>query len=108
MAFIFEGVRPRIARQMSAGNNETRKWLAFATFAKTANGYWLAWQGGSTDKIAVLPPDHPTGAPCRWLESWDNDPIEAAIAYVESGQFEEDGEQVLNLFIQNPKTGKFE
>jgi len=112
MAMIFKGYRPRIAMRMAAcsGDDKLKRWLYAAKYAKTSNGYWLAWHDGDNiDRVAFLTPDHPDGEECQWLESWNKeDTIETAIEYFESGQIEEDGPMVLNLFIQNPETGKWE
>jgi len=43
MAFIFKLYRSRIADRMALGDREVIRWLHKATFAKTSNGYWLAW-----------------------------------------------------------------
>ena len=108
MAFIYSNTRPRITDRMAAGDKELRRWFAFAIFAKTTNGYWVAWRKDEPDRMAVLPPDHPAGEACRWLESESDTPIKEGIEYVESGQFEKDGPMVLNLFILNEATGKWE
>ena len=108
MAFIFTTTRPRIANKMAAGDKEVRRWMSFATFAKTANGYWVAWRKDAPSRMAVLPPDHPNGEPCLWLESWDDTPVEEGINYVESGRFEEEEPAELNLRILNEATGKWE
>lgn len=106
MATIFKGYRPRIARQMAAGDAEIMRWLGAAIFAKASTGHWLAWRDNSPDQVAVLPPD---GQPCQWIETWgENDTIEDAIEFVESGRFDTEGPAVLNLFIENPVTGKWE
>jgi len=115
VAFIFKDYRPRIAWRMAIDDKELKRWLNKATFAKTSNGYWLAWhQSDNLDKVAFLTPNHPDDQECRWLESWDkNDTIETAINYFESGKFEADEKEhpdglVLNLFIKNPETGEWE
>jgi len=109
MAFIFKDWRPRIAMRMAKGDKELMRWLNKATFAKTSNGYWLAWhQGDNVDRVALLPPEHPEGEECKWLESWGNSTIETFIDYVESGEYEEEKNMVLNLQIQNPETGEWE
>jgi hypothetical protein len=116
MAFIFKGWRPNIARRMAcSGDDKLKRWLGVARFAKTSNGYWLAWhEGDDVDRIEFLTPDHPEGKECQWLDSFDkNDTIETAINYIESGEFEEDDKNypdgfVFNLFIQNPETGEWE
>jgi len=107
MAKIFKDYRPRIAGKMAKGDAELKKWLSVAAFAKTSNGYWLAWQGEEPDTVIVLPPPDFKDDKCHWLESWDNDnTIESFIKYVESGEFaEEGGGMVLNLFIEDPETG---
>ncbi len=103
MATIFKGYRPRIARQMAAGDAEIMRWLGAATFAKASTGHWMAWR---PDRVAVLPPCE---LPCQWIESWgENDTIEDVIEFVESGLFDTEGPAVLNLFIENPVTGKWE
>lgn len=109
MATIFKGYRPRIARQMAAGDAEIMRWLGVATFAKASTGHWLAWHDGDVSKIAVLPPMHPEGLPAYWLESWESGhTIEQAMTTVESGEFDRMPESVMNLFIENPVTGKWE
>lgn len=115
MAFIFQGYRGRIAMRMAKGDKAIKQWLNTATFAKTCNGYWLAWhKGDNVDKVAFLTPNHSTDEGCRWLDSFDkNDTIDTAIDYFESGKFEADEEEypngfVFNLFIQNPETGEWE
>lgn len=106
MATIFKGYRPRIARQMAAGDAEIMRWLGAATFAKASSGHWMAWRDNSPDWVAVLPPG---GQPCQWIETWgENDTIEDAIEFVESGRFDTEGPAVLNLFIENLVTGKWE
>lgn len=101
--------------RMAKGDKELMRWLDKATFAKTSNGYWLAWhQGENMDRVAFLTPNQPDDEACRWLESWNNDDtIETAIEYIESGRFEADEREhpdgfVLNLFIRNPETGEWE
>jgi glutathione S-transferase len=107
MAFFYSGFRPRIANQMAAGDKEIMKWLAGCTFAKASTGHWLAWHADDLERVALLLPDHPEA--CRWMEYWEENPkIEDAIEYVESGAFETESGDVLNLFIQNPDTGKWE
>ena len=106
---IFQGYRPRISMRMAAGNQDIKRWLGTATFAKATTGHWMAWHEGDASCIAVLPPDHPQDEECRWLESLDNnDTIEMGITYVESGRFDTDEPSVLNLFIFNETTGKWE
>lgn len=101
MAFIFSKPRGRIATRMAAGQIEVRRSLCeFRKFAKTSNGYWLAWNPADPACVAVLPPDHPQDQPCHFIESWEDNPtIESMIEYVESGNFEVDPPRVLNLFI---------
>lgn len=100
MAFIFTTHRGRIAKRMAASDREISRELAFAKFAKTSNGYWLAWNPDNPARVAVLPPDHPKSEPCRVIDSWEDDPsIDSAIEYVESGNFEADPPGELNLFI---------
>jgi hypothetical protein len=72
MAHIYKTHRLLVAEHMAA-NDEDRTWLKSATFAKTDNGYWLAWQGNDPGRAAFLTPDHPKDQPARWLESWDKD-----------------------------------
>lgn len=108
MAHIYKTHRALIAARM-ATNDEDRKWLSTATFAKTDNGYWLAWQPGDLSRAALLGPDHPKTEPCRWLESrGKNDTVEGLVEYVASGQLERDGPMELNILIQNPETGEWE
>ncbi len=109
MAPIFKGYRPRIARQMAAGDAEIMRWLGAAIFAKASTGHWLAWREDEAGKVAVMPPAHPEGQPCYWLEEWSRDStIKQVIATVESGDFDRMPESVMNLFIENPVTGKWE
>ena len=76
---------------------------------KASTGHWMAWHDGDVSKIAVLPPMPPEGQPAYWLESWESGhTIEQAIATVESGEFDRMPESVINLFIENPVTGKWE
>lgn len=105
MAFIFKDWRPNIARRMNPDRSMS-KWFNKAKYAKTSNGYWLAWDD-DLNRVALLTPDHPEGEECRWLESWDgNNTIETFFNYVESGEFEAEKDQVLNLFIEDPETGE--
>ena len=109
MAHIFKSPRMLIAERM-ADTDEDRVWLKTATFAKTDNLYWLAWQGADPSRAAFLTPDHPKDQPAEWLESWDADnTVEKLIAYVESGEIERDVSDgyVLNMFIQDPETGEW-
>lgn len=110
MATIFKGYRPRIARQMAAGDAEIMRWLGVATFAKASAGHWLAWHANKPDRMAVLPPNHPEGQPCRWIDAWDNEEtIETGIEYVESGRFDTEGPAALNitlLEVRDRKTGQ--
>lgn len=109
MAMIFQGYRPRIAMRMAAGDKDIRRWLGTAIFAKATTGHWLAWHEGDASKVAVLPPDHPEGKPGFWIESWEPDyTIEKAIEYVETGRFDTEEPEVLNMFIFNETTGKWE
>lgn len=109
MAHIYKTFRLLIAQRMAA-DDEERDWLKTATFAKTANNYWLAWQGNDLGRTAFLSPDHPKDQPARWLESWDkDDTVDTLITYVESGAIERDSPDglVLNIFIQDPVTGEW-
>ena len=110
MATIFKGYRPRIARQMAAGDAEIMRWLGAATFAKASTGHWLAWHADKPDRMAVLPPNHPEGQQCRWIDAWDNEEtIETGIKYVESGRFDTEGPVTLNitlLEVRDRKTGQ--
>jgi hypothetical protein len=53
MAHIYKTHRLLIAERM-ADTDENRAWLKTATFAKTDNGYWLAWQGSDPSRAAYL------------------------------------------------------
>lgn len=110
MATIFKGYRPRIARQMAAGDAEIMRWLGAAIFAKASTGHWLAWRADKPDRMAVLPPNHPEGQPCRWIDAWDNEEtIETGIAYVESGRFASTPPATFNIELRrvwDRKTGK--
>ena len=92
---IFKGYRPRIAMRITKDDQVLKRWLCAATFAKTNNGYWLAWhEGDDIDRVAFLTPNHPAGDECRWLDSWDkDDTIDSTINYFESGEFEADKEE---------------
>jgi len=110
MAYIYQTPRLLIAERMAADDND-RAWLKSAKFAKTDNGYWLAWQGNDPGRAAFLTPDHPKEQPARWLESWDkDDTVETLIAYVESGEIERDEPDgfMMNLQILNEATGEWE
>lgn len=107
MVFILKGYRPRIAMRMNPSHSEDR-WFTAATYAKTNNGYFVAWHD-DLDRVALLTPYHPKGEECKWLESWDKDnTIETFFKYVESGGYEDEKDMVFNLFIQNPETGEWE
>ncbi len=110
MATIFKGYRPRIARQMAAGDAEIMRWLGVATFAKASTGHWLAWHADKPDRMAVLPPNHPEGQQCRWIDAWDNEEtIETGIKYVESGRFDSTPPATFNIELRrvwDRKTGK--
>ena len=107
MAFIFKGYRPRIAMRMNPSFSENR-WFTAATYAKTNNGYFVAWDD-DLNRVAVLTPNHPEGEECMWFESWDkNDTIETFFDYIESSRCEDEKDMVFNLFIQNPETGEWE
>ncbi len=110
MATIFKGYRPRIARQMAAGDAEIMRWLGVATFAKASTGHWLAWHADKPDRMAVLPPNHPEGQQCRWIDAWDNEEtIETGIEYVESGRFDSIPPATFNIELRrvfDRKTGK--
>ncbi|PKD39553.1 hypothetical protein JWZ98_09980 [Methylomonas sp. EFPC1] len=108
MAMVFKGYRPRIAMQMANGDKELSRWLGTATYAKTSNGYWMAWHADATDRFLVLPPEGSTEKECHWIESWEGDySVDMAFDYVESGRFERDEPFVLNLFIKDPVTGEW-
>lgn len=104
MAFFYKKHRIQFAKKMSAGDNELFNSLCKANFAKTNNKYLIAWH--SHDEIFVLPPNHPINEQCESL--FDCSSIDEAIAYIESGEYVCDSSMVLNLFIENPITGKFE
>jgi hypothetical protein len=89
VAFYFTQYRSRIAFKMMASdrNKELQRWFAFCQFAKTSNGYWLAWNKASLAEIAVLPPDHPVDESCQWLH--DSLSVESAVELLESGQYAE-------------------
>ena len=53
-------------------------------FVRTANGYWLAWHGGTA---ALLAPDTPPGIPCFWVEGAQS--LEELVTLVENGEFDE-------------------
>ncbi len=83
MAYYFKEHRLRIATFMAASDKDIAMYLQKSSFVKTSNGYWLAWDKDSVEKIAVLPPDHPGEFPCEWL--YDAGTIEQAVALVEAG-----------------------
>jgi|GEM_PF-6734135 len=85
MAYYFKEYRARISDFMAAGQRDIRIRLLKASFVKTSNGYWLAWDKDSVKEIAVLPPDHPRELPCEWL--YDVGSIEQAVALVEAGLY---------------------
>lgn len=108
MAFIFKDSRPNIGWKMAAGDKELSKWLYNATYAKTANGYWIAWRKDIPDQAVILSPNHPKDQPAPMLDDWDDNPsLEGWIEYVESGEFEREPPEVLNLFIEDPETGEW-
>lgn len=108
MATIFKGYRPRLARMMAAGNPELTRWMNTATFAKASTGHYMAWHSDDAHSVAVLPPGHPEGEECLWIEDWSGDAsIDEAIRYVESGEFDSSDTQELNLWIQDPETGEW-
>lgn len=112
MSMIFKYYRPRIAGMMLAATpddkrKDLQKWLYVATFGKSSNGYWLAWHDDEQNTVLVLPPKDSPDKECHWAESWDNnDTIETAFNYIESGKYAEDEPMVLNLFIEDPETGE--
>ena len=85
MAYYFKEHRLRIANFMAASDKDIAMYLQKSSFVKTSNGYWLAWDKDSVEKIAVLPPDHPGEFPCEWL--YDAGTIEQAVALVEAGLY---------------------
>ncbi|KFJ92607.1 hypothetical protein JF55_05760 [Pseudomonas sp. 1-7] len=101
MATIFKGYRIRLAYLMSGSDTKADKWFDRATFAKASTGHYMAWRTDDLSRVAVLPPDHPRGEPCRWLASLSEDAdIESAVRYIESGEFDEAAEGgMLNLFV---------
>lgn len=110
MAFVFSGYRPNIAWRMGASNKEIRDWLMLgAVFAKTSNGHWLAWRADDADRVMVLPLNHPKDEPGFWIDNLESDfTLESAIEYFESGEFDAEPPGLLNLFIEDPVTGKWE
>ncbi len=94
---------------MSGSDTVVDKWFDKATFAKASTGHYMAWRADEPSRIAVLPPGHPKGEECEWLEGWsDKDGgIEGATRYVESGQYDEEEPMELNLWIQDPVTGEW-
>lgn len=103
MATTLPGYQPQIAERMAAGSADLLQWLSKAHFALASSGHYIAWKEAEHDRAMVLPPDHPAGEPGQWIESWESDPkIEDFIAYVESGDFDKDEPQVLNIFIEDP------
>ncbi len=90
MSQIVENYPILIAARMACGNADIATWLENATFAQASTGHWLAWKAQSTI-LAVLAPHRAEGKECEWIELWDNDTIETAMSYVESGEFDEAG-----------------
>lgn len=108
MATFYKSHRQLVAERMAA-SDEDRQWLATAKFAKTSNGYWLAWRNDDPTRIGYLIPNQPPAEPAQWLDACDGtDSFEVWVAYFESGEFETDPPGVLNLQIQDPVTGKWE
>jgi hypothetical protein len=93
-----------IASQMADGDAEITEWLKRATFAEASTGHWLAWRVDSPDLIAVLSPDHVEGDKRHWLDIWDDETLETAIARIESGEFDRVEAMELNLFIDEPES----
>lgn len=93
-----------IASQMADGDAEITEWLKRATFAETSTGHWVAWHGDSPDLIAVLSPDHVDGDRRYWMDIWDEESLETAIARIESGEFDRAEATELNLFVDEPQS----
>lgn len=95
--------------RMACGNPPIEAWLDNVRIQQTSNGYWLAWHddGKPIDQVAMLEPDHPEGQECKFFSSWDDDnSIQSFVDYFEN-EHPEEGDQVLNLFIQDPETGEW-
>ena len=105
MAVTFKGYRVRLAYLMSGSDTKADAWFDRATFAKASTGHYMAWRPDDLSNVAVLPPDHPRGEPCRWLTRMADDAdVDSAIRYVESGEFDEAGRDgVLNLFLEEDR-----
>ncbi|MDO4877956.1 MAG: general secretion pathway protein GspG [Neisseria sp.] len=65
-------------------NTDGETIAADALFARTANGYWIAWQYDG--RAALLPPGTPEGEPCFWVEGAAD--LAALAALVEQGAFD--------------------
>ena len=104
MAFFYTTTRPLVKNRMAAGNDIISRTLTHAKYAKTSNRYFVAWI--TPDEIAVLPPDHPKETECEWLNGFET--IEEAVRFIESGEYAIEPVKVLNLFILNEETGKWE
>ncbi len=102
MAHIFSTTRPLILDRM-ARDKEHRRQMLFSTYAKTDNGYWLAWKpnaNGRITDVTYLRPDHPKGEPALEIETWgDGWTVAELIDYFESGEIDSDPPGVLNLFF---------
>lgn len=108
MATIYKTPRILIAEAM-ARTDEDRHWLAQAQFAKTSNGFWVAWRADDPTHIGFLEPDQPAAKPAQWLDArGDTDTLEKWVAYFESGEYEADPPGELNIFIEDSKTGRVE
>jgi hypothetical protein len=93
MATFYRTHRPLIAERM-ARTDDDRQWLASAQFAKTSNGYWLAWRADDPMRSALFDPRQPAAKPCVWLTALDGinaiDTLEKLVLYVEAGRYETD------------------
>lgn len=110
MAHIFKGTRSNILDRM-ARDKDHRRAMLFSTYAKTDNGYWLAWKPNADGRITTatyLRPEHPKGEPANEIETWgEGMTVAELVDYFESGEIESDPPGVLNMFIEDEATGEW-
>ena len=88
-----------------AVSDDERKWLSTAIFAKTNNGFWLAWHPDDFSTICALVPGKDTA---DWIDSFEPETPESWIEYFQSDGYINQPVGVMNLFIENPETGEWE